>query len=320
MTDIPFELKPYNRSEPLKLPSEQKYTPNTKPYSRFGKMLEYGIENPLKYSQSCPSALEKLQPRKVRKIVKFKPRYPEPASYLPNYSVTLPRPVLTNLHYEQGQRHKTHLKQPTLARITADFTSNLRDFDIQEIERKEDQFDPDKDKIGPKKIISNFEHQAERKTFFDKPPITSNLPDLDPPQHEIRGLSFETQNYRHIPQKVDQYRDYHSNAIQQIDGLQSKAKILTMSQQIARDYVPPKNEKVEFMNQLKNRQNLLLKTFVPPRTGKSKESQPKGGFERQVGRDSVFTHVDVYEPKLPLDVERSLKSIWPKIPDINLLH
>ncbi|EAY03944.1 hypothetical protein TVAG_314740 [Trichomonas vaginalis G3] len=315
---VPLDIDPKNSSAPPKSALEQNYNVKIKPISKFGKMLDYSLSANVAKSESSPPAFH-------HKITSYKPAFkfpetavPEPASYNPNFNATkstIARPKIGELPTIKAKEGET------TQNILDSFSLGLRTFDTNQFPHPvaEPITDIDPDKSFPQKYKYTFDHQASRNDDMFKTSLNTTADFYIEPPKEPKGVEFGKQVGRTHIVKADEGRDYSDNAIPQLDNLKAKARgNLSMSHQISRDYAPPKNERVAFLDALSQQQKQMLERIHPRRSQSRLLPPPKETFSLQASRPEVLPPKPYSESKFPIDPLKSLKYIWPKTPAIKI--
>lgn len=315
---VPLDIDPKNSSAPPKSALEQNYNVKIKPLSKFAKMLDYNLKN-----NTIDSKIE--VPQSDHKITPYTPAFqvpesaePEPATYNPKFDAT----KKTILHAKIGEIPQIKQKEgETTVNILDSFSLGLRTFDTNQFPHplREEITNIDKDKIFQPKYTYTFDQQPARNDDMLKTSLVTTADFYTEPEKEPKGIAFGKQVGRKHFVKADEGRDYSDNAIPQLDKLKARASVnLKMKRQLPRDYVPPKNERVAFLDSLSAEQKKMLDRIRPQRSVQRLLPPKKETFTLQASRPEVIPPRPYSESKFPLDPLKSLKFIWPKTPAIKI--
>lgn len=315
---VPLDIDPKSSSPPPKSALEQNYNVKIKPLSKFGKMLDYNIKANALESPEAP-------PEFNHKITSYKPAFkvpesaePEPTSYKPNFNAVKKSIIGSKIR----EIPKENVKEgKTTQNILNSFSLGLRTFDTTKFTHPvaEPLNDIDKAKIFPPKYTYKFEDQPSRNDDMFKTSLNTKADFYMEPAQPPKGIEFGKQVGRKHFVKADEGRDYSDLAVPQLDKLKEKAiGNLSMSHQLSRNYVPPKNERVAFLDSLSKEQKQMLERIQPKRSRSKVLLPPKETFSLQASRPEVLPPRPYSESKFPIDPLKSLKYIWPKTPSIRI--
>ena len=320
---VPLDVNPKDASHPPKSALEQTFEFKDRSMSKFAKMLNYNIKGDISRMLDPNSEPPKYQ----HSITSYKPAFevpessaPEPASYHPLFDSIKPSTIVPNIGIIPPAKVK---KDVTTAALLENFSKGLRDFDPDKIERAQDKIEPEKteekEELPLPKTLETFDKQMKRDNEMLKTSLVTNIDYYTPPSPKVKVTDFKRQSTRTEIFPTDSGRDYSDKALMQMDKLKSKpSNSVSMKRQLSRDYVPPKNERVAFLDSIAQQQRALLEKIKPKRAQSRQQPPKKETFAMQAPRGDILDLKPQPDSKFPLNPLKSLKYVYPKVPAIKI--
>jgi len=315
MSMIPIEIDPKNTSPLPKSALEQNYEVFDKTVSSFARMLEYSVGDNINSMWDEGGVLKPSHHR----VTPYEPSFslttssqPEPASYHPNFDIVKPKTVAPTIQPIRPVP-KSQRKDVTTASVLELYNQGIRNFEPEIVDHWENTLAPiQAEKSAKKEAHLTFAAQTKRDFIIAPDSITKNTPFYIPNDNSVNVPVFDNQTSHDFEFHVDSGRDYKDKANEAFDKLQPRAPVIKLDKQISRDYVPKKNERVEFLDNLAAQQQKMLEKFKSPKKAITKNVQQKSSFDKQLPRKpSEMNQSD--DSKFPIDPLNSLKHIWPRV-------
>lgn len=314
MSMVPIDIDPANSSPEYENPLDRTYDIYQNTISNFSHTLEY--------SQCEVPNMDEIElsekHEKHHKITPYVPPYknspsynPEPATYKPNFEAVLPTSLKPQIRPVPPVLVPSDVS--TTADILAAYDKGLRTFDPSVITNAADKIPPPDIEEVDHKIHYTFDNQPTRNLALAKKHICKNQEFFEKKAETPKVHSFDTQITRTFEFKRDSGRDYEDKAVEQMKRLKDKTKPFKMDKQLARDYVPEKNKRVEFLTSLSQQQNALMDKLFQKKEKQIVKREPQESFSTQLSRENmVRAKSEFKESKFPVDPVKSLKYVWPR--------
>jgi hypothetical protein len=212
------------------------------------------------------------------------------------------------------------MEQATTREIADLFSSNVRGFQKSRIRNLNDCFRPDF-YMADHQIHSTFDDQLPR---LDMEPsaVSSDAHFFERPVTPPRVTIFSEQSARPTEESVDPGRDYSDKANEQLRMLQGPCKVTNFDRQFTRNYVPPKNERIEFIADLTRQQKAMMSKLRPRRSYSVAAPKLVETFSLQLSRDDAvnsYRKSDSFpDSKYHIDPIKSLQKIWPRVRSVTI--